>query len=368
MTKLDRYIARSVVGATLVVLLVLGGLDVLFTLIDEAGDTNDNYTMLDAVWFVLLQFPTHLYEVLPTAGLIGALTGLGILASNNELVVMQASGVSNLRIVWAVMKPALLLMLLGLVLGEWVVPHLQVRAVVNRSAANGVAVGLSRYGHWERDGNTFMHFNTIEPQGVLYGVSLFEFDDQRQLVRTVEANRAVYGGAATAEPATSTPAPNWMLEQGHERVFTRTDGSVSAEHRQFDSLPWRVDLTPDLLQVLIIDPDDMAISDLYRYAERFSRQGQNADSYFMSFWKKLLQPLATAVLVFVGISFIFGPLREATMGTRLFTAICFGLGFSIVQRLLQTMSLVYHVTPLPAVLLPILLCAGLGWLFFRRAA
>ncbi|MDR0780746.1 MAG: LPS export ABC transporter permease LptG [Pseudomonadales bacterium] len=368
MTKLDRYIARSVIGATLVVLLILSGLDLLFTLLDELGDTNEHYTLFDALEFVLLRLPAHLYEVLPMAGLIGALTGLGVLASSNELVVMQASGVSNLRIVWAVMKPALLLMLLGLVLGQWVVPHSEIRAVVNRASANGNVAGLSRYGHWERDGNTFMHFNTIEPQGILYGVSLFEFDAQRQLLRTVAAERAVYTGEAQAG------APNWVLEQGRERLFTRSDGSdssgasISAEHRQFAALPWRVDLTPDLLQVLIITPDDMAISDLYRYAERFSRQGQNADGYFLSFWKKLLQPLATAALVFVGISFIFGPLREATMGSRLFTAIAFGLGFGIVQRLLQSMSLVYHVAPLPAVLLPILLCGGFGWLLFRRAA
>jgi lipopolysaccharide export system permease protein len=368
MIKLDRYIARSVVGATLLVLLILSGLDLLFTLVDELGDANDNYTAADALWFVLLQFPTHLYDLLPMAALIGALAGLGVLASSNELVVMQASGVRNLRIVWAVMKPALVLMVLGLVLGEWVVPQLQVRAEVHRSSANGEAVGLSRYGHWERDGDTFMHFDTIEPQGVLYGVSLFEFDAERQLVRTVEAARAVYRGSAAGATATLGAEPNWVLEQGRERLFTRANGSVSAEHRQFDSLPWRVDLTPELLQVLIIDPGDMAISDLYRYAQRFSRQGQNADSYFLSFWKKLLQPLTTMVLVFVGISFIFGPLREATMGSRLFTAICFGLGFTIVQRLLQTMSLVYHVAPLPAVLLPILLCAGLGWLLFRRAA
>jgi lipopolysaccharide export system permease protein len=368
MTKLDRYIARNVVAATLLVLLILSGLDVLFTLIDELGDTNDAYTAFDALLFVLLQFPTHLYEFLPMAALIGALTGLGVLASSNELVVMQASGISNLRIVWAVMKPALILMVIGLVLGEWVVPRLQVRAEVHRSSANGEAVGLSRYGHWERDGNTFMHFNTIEPEGVLYGVSLFEFDAERQLVRTVEAQRAVYGAGTAMPTEVSGSAPNWVLEEGRERLFTHSDGTVRAEHKQFAALPWRVDLTPDLLQVLIIDPGDMAISDLYRYAERFSRQGQNADSYFLSFWKKLLQPLTTLVLVFVGISFIFGPLREATMGSRLFIAICFGLGFTIVQRLLQTMSLVYHVAPLPAVLLPILLCAGFGWLLFRRAA
>lgn len=365
MTKLDLYIAKSVLAAIALVLLTLSGLDLLFTVIDELGDTDENYSAAEALLFVLMQFPAHLYELLPMAALIGALSGLGVLASSNELVVMQAAGVRNTRILWAVMKPALLLMVIGLILGEWVVPRLQVRAEVFRSTANNEALGLSRYGHWERDGATFMHFNTIEPEGVLYGVSLFEFDDDRQLVRTVEAERAVYRG--DPNQSVFSAGPNWVLESGRERRFTRTDEEVRAEHSEFASLPWRVDLTPELLQVLIIDPDEMAISDLYRYAERFERQGQNADSYFLSFWKKLLQPLTTAALVFVAISFIFGPLREATMGSRLFIAICFGLGFTIVQRLLETVSLVYQVPPLPAVLLPVLLCLGFGGLLFRRA-
>ena len=131
---------------------------------------------------------------------------------------------------------------------------------------------------------------------------------------------------------------------------------------------WDLDLTPDLLQVLIVAPDNMAISDLYRYAQRFERQGQDADSYYLSFWKKLLQPVTTAVLVLLAISFIFGPLRQATMGSRVFTAISFGLVFTILQNLVHSMSLVYQFAPLGAVLLPLVLCAGLGLYLLRRAA
>ena len=86
------------------------------------------------------------------------------------------------------------------------------------------------------------------------------------------------------------------------------------------------------------------------------------------FWKKTLQPLTTAVLVLVAVSFIFGPLREATMGSRVFTAICFGLLFTILQRLVHNVALVYQFSPLTAVLLPLLLTALLGAWLFRRAA
>jgi lipopolysaccharide export system permease protein len=391
MRTLDLYIGRQVLAAMALVLLVLGGLDLLFTIVDELGNTNERYQSFAAIKYVLLIYPRHLYELLPMSALIGALAGLGMLATGNELVVMQVSGVSVRRIVVAVMKPALLVMVLGLVLGEYVAPQLELRAEVGRALASGQEVGLSRFGHWERDGAAFIHFNGIEPEGILHGVSMLVFDEKKRVIRSVEAARAIYvldaaaqqdsfetsGGVQLERLATEVDTADsagsasgyWLLENGREIVFIHdTDGndSIQSEQSEFAAQHWDLDLTPDLLQVLIIDPDVMAMTDLYTYAQRFERQGQNADTYYLSFWKKLLQPLATAILVLVAISFIFGPLREATMGSRVFTAICFGLAFTILQRLIHNMGLVYQLPPLLAVLAPLVLSAALGLFMFRR--
>ncbi len=389
MRKLDRYIGQSVLLAMAVVLLALGGLDFLFTIFEELGDTEGTYDTAAALQYVLWTVPRHLYDLLPMTALIGALIGLGMLAAGNELVALQAAGIARARIVLAVMKPALLVIVFGLVLGEYIAPPLEMRGVVGKALASGEQVALSRYGHWERDGSAFMHFNAIEPEGILYGVSLFAFDDQQRMVRTVTAERAVYvdgsapltsgiaqAGVVQRERIASESGgivagqtPNyWVLENGTELVFTHADDGIASTRNDFTAQGWDLDLTPDLLQVLVVAPDRMAISDLYRYAQRFERQGQDADAYYLAFWKKVLQPVATLVLVLLAISFIFGPLRQVTMGLRVFTAICFGLGFTIVQNLLHTMSLVYQFEPLFAVLLPLVLCALFGGLLLRRAA
>ena len=80
----------------------------------------------------------------------------------------------------------------------------------------------------------------------------------------------------------------------------------------------------------------------------------------LSFWGKLLQPLATLALVLLAVSFVFGPLRESTMGFRVFVAIGVGLLFTILQQLLEPASLLLGINPLFAVLLPIMSCAALG--------
>lgn len=122
MVKLDRYIGSSVFMAILAVLGIILGLATLFAFIDEMSDVSDTYTLMDVASYVLLTAPRRLYDMLPMAALIGCLIGLGSLASNSELTIMRAAGVSIGRIVWAVMKPMLVLMLVGLLIGEYIAP------------------------------------------------------------------------------------------------------------------------------------------------------------------------------------------------------------------------------------------------------
>ena len=131
---------------------------------------------------------------------------------------------------------------------------------------------------------------------------------------------------------------------------------------------WVADLSPELLGVLLVEPDRQSISGLYRFAQFFQSEGLDSSVYFLAFWKKVLQPLSTLVLVVLAVSFVFGPLREATMGYRVFIAIAIGIGFTTVQRMMEPISLIYGLSPLMAVLTPIVICAGFGFLLMRRVA
>lgn len=360
MRKIDRYIRNQVLLAMAVVLLVLAGLDLVFTLVDEIGETDASYTTWEAIRYVLYILPRRIYELLPMTALIGSLVGLGILASANELVVMQAAGLRVMKIVWFVMKPAILVMVAGLVLGEFIAPRLEFQAELDRSMARGEQVALSRYGYWQRDGEEFLHFNTIDADGALHDINIYRFDAGHTLASLTRADNAVY--RALGEGG------YWELHDGTETVFSADDSSPGSVVTPFAEKTWPADLSPDLLKVLIIDPDNMSMSDLYRYAGNFRNQGLDSSPYFLSFWKKVLQPLTTAALVIVAVSFIFGPLRSATMGSKVFTAICFGIVFYLLQNLLSTVSLVYQLNPLLAVTAPIALCLLIGVLLLRRAA
>lgn len=351
MHKLNRYIGRRVAAAILLVLLVIVGVDVLASVIDQLEDVRGNYTFLASLQYVAMTVPGRFYEFLPFAALVGCLAGLGTLAGNSELVVMRAAGVSTLRLVWATMKPALAISLVGLLLAEFIAPPSQQIAESFRAVAlQEEGKAHSEYGMWHREGNRYMHFNAVQPNGVLHGVSIYRFGPQRQLEQSLYAARASYIG------------DRWLLEE----VKTVSFGERRAHRETHGSLGWTTELTPELLNILVLEPADLSISGLWRYASYLREQGINSASYLLSFWNKLLQPLMILGLVLVAISFIFGPLREVTMGFRVFVGVLIGVVFRMLQDMLGPASLVFGFAPVYASIGPIALSFAVGTALMMR--
>jgi len=350
--KLDRYIGTSVLMAILAVLGIILGLASLFAFIDEMGDLSDTYSVLDAGLYVLLTAPRRLYDMLPMAALIGCLIGLGSLASSSELTIMRAAGVSIGRIVWAVMKPMLVLMLAGVLIGEYVAPATENKAQADRSLAQGGGEALSsKRGMWHRQGNEFVHINSVQPNGLLLGVTRYQFNEQRQIVTSSFARRATYNDE------------QWTLNDVSTTFFR-------GDHTEVVTAPqerWDVSVTPQLLNTVVVAPESLSITGLWDYIHYLADQGLNNSRYWLAFWTKILQPAVTAALVVMAISFIFGPLRSVTLGQRVFTGVLVGFVFRIAGELLGPSSQVFGFPPLLAVALPAVVCMVAGVWLLRRA-
>ncbi|AEB59821.1 YjgP/YjgQ family permease [Ectopseudomonas mendocina] len=353
MAKLDRYIGTQVFFAILAVLGIILGLALLFAFIDELGDLNKgDYGLGQALWYVLLTAPRRAYEMLPMAALIGCLIGLGTLASNSELTIMRAAGVSIGRIVWAVMKPMLVLMLAGILIGEYVAPLTENQAQADRALAQGGgAAQSSKRGMWHRQGQEYVHINAVQPGGVLLGVTRYRFDDERRLLSASFARRAEYRDN------------HWMLSNVKTTLLHEDHSEVVNQREE----RWDIELNPELLGTVVMEPEALSVTGLWQYIHYLSEQGLNNARYWLAFWTKVLQPLVTGALVLMAISFIFGPLRSVTLGQRVFTGVLVGFIFRIAQDLLGPSSLVFGFSPLLAVLVPAGICALAGVWLLRRA-
>lgn len=352
MRKIDRYVMRNVGGAMFLVMVVVLSLDWIFGFIGELDNVENNYQVLDVLWYMVLTLPRRIYDYLPLGAFMGCLVGLGAMASSSELTVIRAAGVSLMRIVWSAMKPTLIVVLIGVLVGEYVAPATQRLAESERAVARGANKNIaSSNGVWHREGNEFIHLNAVQPNGVLHGVSLYRFNDQRKLLSASFAKRAIYQG------------DHWLLQNIRTTYIEKDRTRVERHSEQI----WNTGLSPSVLSVLIVDPTDLSLSGLYTYARYLGEQDLNAAQYWLAFWKKALQPLGTAVMVLVAISFIFGPLRSVTMGFRVFTGLLVGLLFKYMQDLLGPMSVVYGFNPVLAVLIPIIISGIAGLVLMRRA-
>ncbi|MCK0154880.1 LPS export ABC transporter permease LptG [Alcanivorax sp. S6407] len=351
MRLLKRYFWRAVLIPTLAILAIIVGLDCLFGFIYELEFLRGDYQALQALQYILTTSPRRIHEYLPMAILLGTLIGLGLLANSGELSVIRAAGVSTLRVSWLVLRPVLMLIVLSVPLGEYLAPYTEQVAQSNRSLAEGGGeVVRSKYGHWHRQGDEFLYFNAVQPNGVLYGLTRYRFTDEHKLVETQFVERAIYQG------------DYWSLEgvSGTRLLEDHT------ETYQQDSGKWITGLTPQLLSIVVVKPDNLAMAKLLEYTRYLKQQGLETADYMLSFWQRLLMPLATIGMVLIAISFVFGPLREVTMGLRLTAGIVAGLIFHYGQQFFGQLSLVFHADPMMAAALPPSLCLILGiWLLQR---
>ncbi len=351
MRKITAYVARTLFSAIALTLLVFLSLDFIFGLISQLEKTNDTYTAKEAIYYMLLKMPLSFYEMTPFACLIGALAGLGILAGSSELVIIRAAGVSIKRIAWMALRPAFFFIVVALSVGEYVAPYTEQMADNRRALLlyNWVRGGPKNM--WNREGNEFMYVNAVLPNGIVYGLTRYRFNDQHQLQSASYTKQAIYQEGYWQEEDVSITHLN--------------DQSVTQE--SLVSRRWDTDLTPNLFNILVLEPNNLSMRNLHYYANYLEEQNLNSGTYSLAFWQKCLQPLATASLVLIAISFIFGPLRSVTMGQRIFTGVILGVVFLLLQKLLGPSSLVFGFPPFIAVIIPISLCLLIGVYLLRRA-
>lgn len=352
MHKLNRYIASSVIASIAVALLVILSLDLVGALLNEVEEVEGNYTYTEVVIYLALTLPGRIYNYIPFSSLVGCLVGLGLLASSSELTVMRAAGVSVMRITWMTLRASLVFIGLAIFLGELIIPFTDQMAESRRALAQGDTQALqSDRGLWNREGDSFIHINAVQPNGKLFGVTRYQFDSDGKMLESSFTNQAIYQS-------------DYWQEEGVQ-VSTFVDDRV--EKQTYLSRRWNSELTPSLLNVLVLEPEALSIQSLYSYANYLDAQKRDSGEYWLAFWQKVMQPLVTASLVLIAISFVFGPLRQVTLGHRIFTGLVFGIVFRTIQDLLGPSSLVFGFPPFIAVLLPLLLCVTIGTVLLRRA-
>jgi len=306
---------------------------------------------VDALYYVLLTIPRRFSDLFSMAALLGTMMSLGVLAGHSELISIRVAGVSIGRILWAVMKAGLLMLLVVTAVSEYVAPETdQLAQKVRTQAITGNTAFQSGYGAWVRDGRRFINIGRILPDGHMQQIKVYQLDPDWRLREFISA-----GGAAYQEGY-------WQLKQT-TRAEIGADGFQPSQHRQER---WESLIDPQLLNVLTLDPASLSVRDLLGYIRYLNNNALDSRHYELAFWKQVFAPLSTLVMLLLATPFVFSAQRSGSAGQRLLIGVLIGVAYYLADQLMSRMGLVYGFYPLLSALLAPLLFALAGLAMLRR--
>lgn len=352
MKILNRYIAWEIIKSTTLAALVLLTLVNVFTLSDELRDLGKgSYGLKQVFLYVALTSPRNLFELMPSSALVGSMFALGAMANHSELVVMRTSGVSMFKLIWAILRAGLIIVISSTILGEFIAPAAEQSAqLLKTTAQNNQIASWSQHGFWIRDGDSFINIRKIPQQNEIGDIQIFELDSKRKLRFATKASQATYTDG------------EWQLKDIHQSEFKPQH--INTHYSE--SAAWSSILDPDLLSIVIVDPGHLSTTELSRFVKFMKQNGQKSDSFELAFWNRIMNPIATLVMLLLAVPFILGHARFVHMGQRVIIGVIIGLVFYLFDKMFGNVGLVYELNPIFAATFPVILFFLLASIAIKR--
>lgn len=350
---ITRHLAREIIAGTCVLLAAFLGLFAFFDFVNELEDIGrGGYGVVDAVVYVALLLPGRIYELLPVVVLIGSLYALTTLARHSEITVMRASGMSTRNMLKTLAGIGSIFVVATFLVGEVVAPPAERAAQQWRLAATGAAMSNQlESGLWVKDGNDFVNVTTVFPDGSIYGVRIYDFDDRRVLQSVSAARSGSYDESTGV----------WSLSDVSETRLLK--GSVTLVQRE--AYDWASQLTPEVLSVLMVSPDRMSVATLFTYLSHLRDNRQDTQRFEIALWKKLTYPLAVLVMMALALPFALGHDRMGAVSVKVFLGVMLGVGFHMLNGLFGNLGVINAWPPALAAITPpaLFLIAAMAMLY-----
>jgi lipopolysaccharide export system permease protein len=334
MRLLARYIVVETLRGVALTVTVLVAVASFVDLVSQFGDVGTgSFGFLEAVTYVALRLPRMVFEVLPAAALIGTLLGLGNLAVHRELIVMRASGVSNLQLLGAVGAAGLTLVLVMVMLGESLAPSLGAYAREMRTRAllqEGAEVEGAQ-STWLKDDDRI--WNLRRQRGEVEfdsGVLLFELGADGRLRQVARADSADFSSEE-----------EWVLTNYAETRFTAD--AIEVEQERLAHRPYQ--LSPELLALSEVRQDLLDTPALRRYIRYLHDNDLDARRYEIAYWARIASMVSVLLMTVLALPFVFGGLRSAGTGGRLLVGLVIGLSYYVATQMLVSTGEVFDLDP-----------------------
>lgn len=353
MKLIDRYIVKNLLLATLVMVILVVGIDICVTFMVEQGDVGKGkYTVLDAFIFSVLNAPSHITAGFPVICLVGTVIGISLLNLNNEMVVVRTNGYSLLKICIIAVITAFCMSLVVLGINQWIAPIGKQTAEIQKAIAKSGGHALkNKYGFWLRAAGDYVHIDKILYDGELEGVTRYKIRNSK-LHSVTNAERARYNHG------------NWFAYNVKKTILEddKTRSTVT------EQTIWNKFLKPEFLRVVSVDPEDLSISGLYNYIQYRKQNGLYYEQYQLALWQKILQPVTVMVMVFLAVPFVFAEVRSTAVSMRLVLSMLVGISYFLLDKVFVSVVQFFSLPLLIGAVGPAIcfILLAIAWLWYSR--
>jgi lipopolysaccharide export system permease protein len=338
----DRYIANTLLTYSIVVLLVWLSLYSFFNFLAELNTVGTvNYTIIEALKYILLQLPEVAYDQVSPVILLGCVLGMGHLATTGQLIILRASGISILKITWLTLKNAIIFLIFLTLIGELVAPTLTTYAENERSSALGQnSLSNSQDGFWIRDGDNFINVENNVDGSLFNEITVIEVNKFNKIERVVNSQSAIFDGQNINMDSTSI----FSIDS------TKSLDDIDLKERNLYKK--RVAFDQDLINSLEKEPKDLSTFTILKQIQFLTDNKLRAEVFEVELYKRLVKPITLVAMILLAMLFIFGSTRDATLGRKIFFGVAIGLSFELISRIGGALALSFDFSPLLSSFVP----------------
>jgi len=338
----DRYIAKTLLTFTIIVLVVWTSIYSFFNFLAELSSVGkDGYTILSAFAYIILQLPEVAYKQASPIILLGSILGMGHLATTGQLLIFRVSGASILKITLLTLKNSLIFILFFICIGEFLAPVSSNLAKSSKSNAMGnSSASINQNGFWIRDGDNFINVKKNIDGTLFSGITVIEVNSSNKIERVIKSENALFDGNS--------------LDMSGSEIFSIDESSsfdrISLKER--NSYDKTVSFDQDLIDSLEKEPEDLSTWTLIKQIRFLSDNKLRSGVFEVELYKRLIQPVTLMAMILLAMLFIFGSTREVTLGRKIFFGVALGLSFEMLSRVASAMALSFDFSPLLSSILP----------------
>lgn len=325
MNLINRYIVMEFTKCFCLVLLSVLG---IFIAIDYLG-TMDEFIEADiSLWrafqYVLYKIPFICNQAMPVVLLLAILIVFGLMSKNNELIIINSSGISIYALVKPVIAVCATMAVAQFILSEMIVPATMRTANVIKYQEIRKTANVTRHEKniWIKGHRKITHIKYYHPQSkAIFGFTRYYFDSDFRMIKRLDAEKGIF------------IEDRWQLSECMTQILDKTDNAyrISFDANRIEDLEFR----PQDFSQIVPKSQEMDFSELRAYSHKVENEGYDATVYKVDMYAKTAYPLVCIIMGLIGI----GLTARKQLRNGLPISITYGLGIGFLFWIFQSFCL-----------------------------